>query len=136
METALFNNHEILQFEEPFQSNLISTDKPFIEANTIANSLEEIKSSHVIPVFVKDNEPVISHADFIESTYEVVSEIYSGETILKPSKEELRMQNISPLSSFWSMKKRFIMSEWHSLLKFLLFRMKLAAICFPSPLVA
>jgi hypothetical protein len=60
-------------------------NKGFITANTIESTLEEIKSKHVIPVFVKDNEPVISHADFIESTIEVVSEVFHGETILKPS---------------------------------------------------
>jgi hypothetical protein len=63
----------------------ISTDKPFIQANTIESSLSEIKGKHVIPVFIKDNEPVISHSDFIECTTEVVSQIYNGETILKPS---------------------------------------------------
>jgi len=38
----------------------------FIEGNTQAVTLEEIQRDHVIPVFVKDNEPAISHAEFIE----------------------------------------------------------------------
>jgi hypothetical protein len=62
-----------------------SNPKAFITANTIESSLEEIKREHVIPVFVKDNEPVISHADFIESTMDIVSDVFHGETILKPS---------------------------------------------------
>ncbi len=62
-----------------------STDKPFIQANTVASSLEEIKSVHLVPVFIKDNEPVISHADFIETMFDVVSNIYPSETILSPS---------------------------------------------------
>jgi len=63
----------------------VSTDKPFIMANTIACELEEIKSQHLIPVYTKDNERLISCAEFIETTYNVVSEIYPGETILMPS---------------------------------------------------
>ena len=62
-----------------------STDKPFIEANTIESDLEEIKEHHIIPVFIKDNETVISHADFIESTLDIAADIFNGETILKPS---------------------------------------------------
>ncbi len=67
------------------QPELLSTDKPFIQANTEETSLQTIKDGHIIPVFIKDNEPLISHADFIETTMKVVSEVYSGETILSPS---------------------------------------------------
>ena len=63
----------------------VSSSKPFIEANTIDTSLEEIKEKHIIPVFIKDNETIISHADFIESTMNIVNDIFNGETILKPS---------------------------------------------------
>lgn len=63
----------------------VSTDKPFIQANTEESSLQEIKDRHIIPVFIKDNEPLISHSDFIEATFQVASEIYAGETILRPS---------------------------------------------------
>lgn len=44
----------------------------FITANTVPASLEEIKKSHIIPVFTKDNEPLISHAEFVEATIEIV----------------------------------------------------------------
>jgi hypothetical protein len=63
----------------------VSNPKAFITANTIEGTLEEIRSRHVIPVFVKDNEPVISHADFIESTLDLVGDIFHGETILRPA---------------------------------------------------
>lgn len=59
--------------------------KSFIEANTIGASLDEIKTSHIVPVFAKDCEPVISHCDFIEMTHEVVSGFYNGEVISKPA---------------------------------------------------
>lgn len=65
--------------------NQLSTDKPFIQANTIESSLEELRDQHIIPVFIKDNEPVISHTDFIETTFDLVSEIYNSEQILKPN---------------------------------------------------
>jgi hypothetical protein len=77
MEALLLNNN-------PTQTEL-SSDKPFIQANTIELSFEEIKENHIIPVFHKDNEPVISHVDFIETTEELVNEIYQGETILRPN---------------------------------------------------
>ncbi|MBS1686368.1 MAG: DUF3871 family protein [Bacteroidetes bacterium] len=67
--------------EEIEQSSSLS----FMEANTIAIPLEEIKSNHIIPVFVKDNETTISHVEFIETMYEVAKEHFNGEAILKPS---------------------------------------------------
>lgn len=85
METALINHIETNLFDEQVLPETISTDKPFIQANTVDSTLEEIRNSHVIPVFIKDNEPVISHGDFIESALDIVSEVYSGETILKPA---------------------------------------------------
>lgn len=63
----------------------VSSSKPFIEANTIESSFSEIKNGHIIPVFIKDNEPLISHTDFIDTAIEVVSDVYHGETILKPN---------------------------------------------------
>ncbi|MBA2760887.1 MAG: DUF3871 family protein [Segetibacter sp.] len=62
-----------------------SSPKPFIEANTEQTTLEEIWNKHIVPVFVKDNEPCISHADFIEATYEITSSLFSGEAILRPN---------------------------------------------------
>ncbi|WP_018611549.1 DUF3871 family protein [Segetibacter koreensis] len=70
---------EIILLEEMARS------KPFIEANTIEASFEEIRDHHLIPVFLKDNEPVISHVDFINATDSIVREIYSSECILKPA---------------------------------------------------
>jgi hypothetical protein len=99
--------------------NNVSSSKSFIEANTIDTSLEEIKEKHIIPVFIKDNETVISHADFIESTMNIVNDIFNGETILKPSiklshpiKAEYQKQRTKQLMSFWSMRKHFIMNVW------------------------
>ena len=47
--------------------------------------MEEIRERHIIPVFIKDNETVISHSDFIEATFQAAREIFHSETILRPS---------------------------------------------------
>jgi len=62
-----------------------SSGKAFIEANTTQCSLAEIQNDHIIPVFIKDNEPLISHSDFIETTMQIVEELYRGEMILQPN---------------------------------------------------
>jgi len=69
---------ETIDFEEA------SSSKAFVEANTIPSNLHEINRSHIIPVFIKDNEPVISHGEFIGAAMNAVAEVYHGETILKP----------------------------------------------------
>jgi hypothetical protein len=56
----------------------------FIEANTQAVTLEEIRDNHIIPVYSKDNEPLISHYDFIQSTADLVTDFFNGETVLDP----------------------------------------------------
>jgi len=66
-------------------TNQTSTSKPFIEANTIEASFEEIRDKHIIPVFIKDNEPVISHTEFIEAMMYEVKQVYHSENILQPS---------------------------------------------------
>lgn len=62
-----------------------STTKPFIQANTVESSLFKIKEKHIIPVFIKDNEPVISHSDFVETMQDVVSSVFHYETVYAPS---------------------------------------------------
>ena len=69
---------------EPIVDNTSSL-KPFILANTVGSTLQELKDQHIIPVFVKDNEPVISQADFISTTLDVIGAVFSKETILSPS---------------------------------------------------
>jgi hypothetical protein len=61
-----------------------STSKPFIEANTLEVSLQEIRKRHIIPVFVKDNEPLISHDEFIDATATIIADAFQGEQILEP----------------------------------------------------
>lgn len=92
MESIVINNHtETLPVpcigisEERLPVEETSTNKPFINANTMEISLEEMRDRHIIPVFIKDNEPVISHSDFINAAYESVVQIFPHEAILKPA---------------------------------------------------
>jgi Domain of unknown function, B. Theta Gene description (DUF3871) len=64
---------------------LLSTSKPFIEANTIESTLAEINDKHLIPVFIKDNEPTISMAEFIELTTSATKQAFASHQILSPS---------------------------------------------------
>jgi Domain of unknown function, B. Theta Gene description (DUF3871) len=76
---------EVLQINTDEQIEEIqSSTKPFILANTIGSSLQEIRDQHIIPVFVKDNEPVISQADFINTALDVVTHVFQRATILSP----------------------------------------------------
>lgn len=72
--------HEVVE-----EIEVVSSGRSFIEANTINGTLHELHNRHIIPVFVKENEPAISHGEFIDATMQVVSGIYKGETILKPN---------------------------------------------------
>ena len=56
----------------------------FLEANTVSVNFNEIKMKHHIPVFIKDNEPVISQKEFIESMIEVASAVYCNERLSGP----------------------------------------------------
>lgn len=88
LEIQPVNSNGVISFDEGQsiqEPSSVSTDKPFIQANTTEVSLQEIKDNHIIPVFIKDNEPLISNADFIETTLKVASDVYSNETILSPT---------------------------------------------------
>jgi len=68
---------------QPVQT--ISTSKPFIEANTLEASFHEIRNKHTIPVFVKDNETLISHSEFIDAASTIAADVFQGEQISMPS---------------------------------------------------
>ena len=57
----------------------------FIGANTIEVELSDIQQQHIIPVFTKDNEPLISHGDFIQTTADVIHHYFDSELIIAPS---------------------------------------------------
>lgn len=60
----------------------------FITANTHPVTMEELTNIHVNPVHLKDNEPMISHHEFIKSVLSV-----SEELIGAPSKPVIRVSH-------------------------------------------
>ena len=81
----LIHNHSLQVVEPAIETTIISTDQPFIGANTNTATREEIQHKHIIPVYSRDNEPLISHAEFIETTETVVHHFYSRETVFPPA---------------------------------------------------
>jgi hypothetical protein len=65
MELQIIDNHE-----PEIQEEL----KPFIEANTVPMTLQELTTDHIIPVFTRNNQPLISQAQFIDLTREMVTD--------------------------------------------------------------
>lgn len=58
------------------------TRKNFIEANTIVVEQHHLKNDCIIPVFSKDNESTISHFEFIQSTKEVIQEVFGLDELM------------------------------------------------------
>jgi hypothetical protein len=80
------NSHRIIpEFTSEPDNLSTSSETAFIVANTSGCTMNEIKNTHLIPVYARDNERLISSAEFIEATSEVMADIFFGETILKPS---------------------------------------------------
>ena len=80
-----FNPLQVVVHNTTESSEAAPTAKPFIEAGTVEATLEEIKKRHIIPVFHRDNEPVISQVEFIQTTMQAVKETFPSERILSPS---------------------------------------------------
>ena len=53
----------------------------FIEANTMEVDLNHLANDCITPVFAKDNELTINHAQFIETIQEAVQDFFKGETV-------------------------------------------------------
>ncbi|MHA4737784.1 DUF3871 family protein [Dyadobacter sp. MSC1_007] len=59
-----------------------TTTSVFIEANTVPLQFAEMENHHIIPVFSRDNEPLISHRDFIKIAEDVAATVYKDEIII------------------------------------------------------
>lgn len=62
----------------------VSTSSPFIEANTIPVTLDEIRNTHIIPTY-RNNDRLISIAEFIDTCTMVVKNLFPDEIILEPN---------------------------------------------------
>lgn len=76
---------EILSANGMATSSEVAVQKsPFIEANTIEMDFAEMSDKHIIPVFVKDNEPAIFHGEFIEVVQQETQGFFGAGNVLKP----------------------------------------------------
>jgi len=65
-------------------NNVIKQASPFIEANTTKVTLNHLQNDCTIPVFSKDNEVTISHAQFIEKTMSTVGNLFGDFAMSEP----------------------------------------------------
>jgi len=57
---------------------------PFIESNTKQIRFKELRDKCIIPVFAKDNEKSIAHHELIETVFNQVNSVFTGNTISPP----------------------------------------------------
>ena len=103
------------------------SSQPFIISNTLETTLDEMRNEHIILVVTKDNETLISQVEFIENVQQIASEIFQGETILKPN---IRLSH--PIKGRVPDAKDKPASELHSWEKTLYYERMMFAIEIPS----
>lgn len=57
----------------------------FLQANTEEIDILEIQNRHIIPVFLKDNEPAISQVEFVEAISEAARDAFSIRDLSAPA---------------------------------------------------
>lgn len=67
------------------QSSAIDDNKSFLNANTTAITMEDLKQKCIIPSFAKDNESTISHTHFLEAVLMTAQNVFSSESFLPAS---------------------------------------------------
>lgn len=81
---------ELIKVNNNIENQLISEDEivvskgSFMEANTKQVTLNHLKTECIIPVY-SDNESTISHAQFIETTKDVVKSNFQNENVSQPN---------------------------------------------------
>jgi hypothetical protein len=89
--TLAFRKMELIKIQPEINNigeslfDLTTSPKQFILANTVEMCYSELSKDHIIPVFVKDNEPLISHADFIDATIDIANQIFGNSNVLHPA---------------------------------------------------
>ena len=92
LETRRSDLQEIAETVDYMEVEQSKKDNPhFIEANTKEVELQHLKSDCIVPVFSKDNELTISHANFIETVWDAANSFFNGESIDKP---DIRVSHI------------------------------------------
>lgn len=84
---AMAQNQSRFNLGEYAEEATIIMDEPvkpanhFIEANTQEVTLNHLKNDCITPVFSKDNELTINHAQFVETIQDAAQSFFSGEKV-------------------------------------------------------
>ena len=79
------NSFEYADYEEVIEQPATSSSSvSFLDANTNAITLDELKTQCVVPTWA-NQELTISHQDFIECVHDATETFYKGETVTAPS---------------------------------------------------
>lgn len=78
------NRFEYADYEEVAEQSATSSSVSFLDANTNAITLDELKTQCVVPTWA-NQELTISHQDFIECVHDATETFYKGETLTAPA---------------------------------------------------
>ena len=126
---AMAQNRERMNLGEYAEEATIIMDEPvkpanhFIEANTQEVTLNHLKNDCITPVFSKDNELTINHAQFVETIQDAAQSFYSGEQVEQATSLKAESQKLSTNqpTSFWNLTRPSTMKGRLSALTFLPF---------------
>ena len=126
---AMAQNQSRFNLGEYAEEATIIMDEPikpanhFIEANTQEVTLNHLKNDCITPVFSKDNELTINHAQFVETIQDAAQSFFSGEKVEQATllREESQKLSISQPINFWNLTRLSIMKGQLSALMFQLF---------------
>ena len=78
------NRFEYADYEEIIEEPATKSCVSFLDANTNAISMEELKNLCVVPTWA-NQELTISHQDFIDCVHDAAKTFYNGETVNAPA---------------------------------------------------
>ena len=78
------NRFEYADYEEVIEESATKSCVNFLDANTNAISMEELKNLCVVPTWA-NQELTISHQDFIDCVHDAAKTFYNGETVNTPA---------------------------------------------------
>ncbi|MCR4958489.1 MAG: DUF3871 family protein [Prevotella sp.] len=78
------NRFEYADYEEVIEESATKSCVSFLDANTNAISMEELKNLCVVPTWA-NQELTISHQDFIDCVHDAAKTFYNGETVNTPA---------------------------------------------------
>lgn len=131
---AMAQNRERMNLGEYAEEATIIMDEPvkpanhFIEANTQEVTLNHLKNDCITPVFSKDNELTINHAQFVETIQDAAQSFFCGEKVEQATirtshiiKGRILKQSTNQPINFWNLIRPSTMKGQLSALTFLPF---------------